>query len=344
MTPAVSRPPGLYERLFLESARLLVPFAGFVEITRRCDLACGHCYVEGAKVDLPADRFERALDRMVAAGTFSLSLSGGEPLLHPEFRRMVRAASDRGFMLALFTSATRLTPDLAAFLAGTTLAEVNASVYADDPAIHDAVTRVPGSHAATVAGLRAATAAGLAVAVKCPVLARNHDRVAALAARCAREGWAFKPDPVITPKNSGDPAPLAHRADDRQLAAALAAFPRDRAEVFAPEALVCNAGYNYFGIDADGMLHPCIQMPMPLGAADEIDLAAVWRDAPELARVRAATADRLTACRACSYVAWCDRCPGLALVESGDLSGPSPSACRVAAVRAAARGKEGSER
>ncbi len=333
--------PSLHERLFLRSAELAVPLSGFVEVTRRCNLACAHCYVEGAAVDMDRALFLAALAKMREAGTLFLTLSGGEPLVHPDLRAMIAAAAAQGFALALFTNATLIDAGWAAFLAETTVGEVSASVYSADSAVHDRITGVPGSHARTVAGLRRLAAAGIPVAAKAPVLSANAGGFASLAAFCAREGWSFKPDPVVTPKNSGDRAPLAHRASDRELAEALRHFPVEREAVSSPDALVCNAGVNYFGIDADGMLHPCIQMPMPLGRIDRVALARLWREHPALARLRALGPDRLTACRACRYAAYCDRCPGLALVESGDPAGPSESACRVAALRA--RGRERSE-
>lgn len=75
--------------------------------SRRCNLACRHCYSTSSPRqarELPADRLETALATLWAHGFRRLSLSGGEPLLHPEVGRIVATARGTGFRVSIVTN------------------------------------------------------------------------------------------------------------------------------------------------------------------------------------------------------------------------------------------------
>src|SRR5215213_5400695 len=52
---------------------------------RRCNLACGYCNEYDKVSDpVPLELMKRRLDKLAALGTSIVTISGGEPLLHPE--------------------------------------------------------------------------------------------------------------------------------------------------------------------------------------------------------------------------------------------------------------------
>lgn len=65
----------------------------YLMITSRCNFRCGHCCFACTSkgTDMPLHVFERALNLF---GTEVLSIGGGEPTLHPEFRALVTMALD----------------------------------------------------------------------------------------------------------------------------------------------------------------------------------------------------------------------------------------------------------
>lgn len=71
-----------------------------LNLTRRCNLACHHCHVESSpkrREEMGAATLARVLElleRSPAVGV--VDLTGGAPELHPEFRRLVRAARRLG--------------------------------------------------------------------------------------------------------------------------------------------------------------------------------------------------------------------------------------------------------
>src|ERR1043166_2169555 len=74
------------------------PFLAQIVIIRRCNLSCGYCS-EYDKVShpVPAESLEDRFRKLRELGTFGISLTGGEPTLHPELPRLVRKCRDLGF-------------------------------------------------------------------------------------------------------------------------------------------------------------------------------------------------------------------------------------------------------
>ncbi len=78
-----------------------------VEITSRCNLACRHCYQGEAKaVDLDMEILSRLADEFEDIGGLRLIVSGGEPLLHPEFKEINQLVKGRAFRSILLSNGT----------------------------------------------------------------------------------------------------------------------------------------------------------------------------------------------------------------------------------------------
>lgn len=78
-----------------------------LQITARCNLKCRHCYLGEAKpVELPTARVIKVLEEFERMQGLRLLLSGGEPLLHPDFWSINRAISRFGFRSVLLTNGT----------------------------------------------------------------------------------------------------------------------------------------------------------------------------------------------------------------------------------------------
>src|SRR5512137_1094531 len=101
-----------------------LPTALSVELTAACNQRCAHCYnAWRAEGDRAPARMETAallalLDRVTAeVGLERLTLSGGEPLLHPDFRPIVDHLRGGGVELFLITNGTLVDDEVARFLA-----------------------------------------------------------------------------------------------------------------------------------------------------------------------------------------------------------------------------------
>ncbi len=61
------------------------PLMAHVVVTRRCNLACGYCTeFDATSPPVPLAALKARIDRLAELGTVFVTLTGGEPLLHPD--------------------------------------------------------------------------------------------------------------------------------------------------------------------------------------------------------------------------------------------------------------------
>ncbi|HEX2777036.1 MAG TPA: SPASM domain-containing protein, partial [Candidatus Acidoferrales bacterium] len=102
----------------------------------------------------------------------------------------------------------------------------------------------------------------------------------------------------------------------------------------AYEDIPCSAGHNSCYISPYGDVFPCVQMPVATGNLRRQRFEEIWFSSPEMNRVRAVRESQLPVCSKCSIRQYCERCPGLAQMEGGDLLGAYERACDLAELKA----------
>jgi MoaA/NifB/PqqE/SkfB family radical SAM enzyme len=79
---------------------------------RRCNLACTYCNEYDKTSDpVPLEVMLRRIDRLAELRTGIVTISGGEPMMHPELDAMIRRIRDRGMLAGLITNGFYLGPE-----------------------------------------------------------------------------------------------------------------------------------------------------------------------------------------------------------------------------------------
>src|SRR5437660_5288748 len=78
----------------------------------RCNLACEYCneYDDFSK-PVPTDSMFQRVDKLGELGTSVVTISGGEPLLHPELDEIIRRIRKNGMVAGVITNGYLLMPD-----------------------------------------------------------------------------------------------------------------------------------------------------------------------------------------------------------------------------------------
>jgi MoaA/NifB/PqqE/SkfB family radical SAM enzyme len=78
---------------------------------RRCNLSCAYCneYDDYSK-PVPLPELEQRIHWLADLGTTIITISGGEPLLHPHLDAVIRTIRRRGMLAGLITNGYLLTP------------------------------------------------------------------------------------------------------------------------------------------------------------------------------------------------------------------------------------------
>ncbi|MGA7521866.1 MAG: radical SAM protein [Acidobacteriaceae bacterium] len=79
---------------------------------RRCNLSCAYCneYDDVSK-PVPLDEMLRRIDHLARLGTSIVTISGGEPLLHPDLDAIIARIRHHGKMAGMITNGYLLMPD-----------------------------------------------------------------------------------------------------------------------------------------------------------------------------------------------------------------------------------------
>lgn len=106
-----ARPWAAAKRAALALVRYSTPWLAQLVVTRRCNLACGYCNEYDHSSDpVPTEELLRRIDHLAELGTVVVTLTGGEPLLHPELDRLVARVVSHGMVCTSITNAYPITP------------------------------------------------------------------------------------------------------------------------------------------------------------------------------------------------------------------------------------------
>jgi len=158
-----------------------------VNLTRRCNLACAHCYLDattlrdGAPDELTTAEVCGLLDEVAGRSNETMIvLTGGEPLLRPDLVDLVAHGSGLGLSMVVGTNGTLLDPDRVTALKRAGALGVGISVDSLDPALHDGFRGRPGSWQKTLDGIEACRRHGLPFQIHFSVTAANADELPAM--------------------------------------------------------------------------------------------------------------------------------------------------------------------
>lgn len=138
-------------------------------ITRRCNLKCVHCYSDSdARLypgELTWDECVAVIDDLADYGVPALLLSGGEPLIHPNFFELASYARGKGLRLTLSTNGTLIGADEAARLKALDFSYVGISLDGIGET-HDKFRGRAGTFERTMAAFRHCKAVGQKVGLR----------------------------------------------------------------------------------------------------------------------------------------------------------------------------------
>jgi radical SAM protein with 4Fe4S-binding SPASM domain len=323
-----------------------VPIAGVIELTEICNLRCVHCYLGNGRppADMSTQQVCRILDEIVAEGCLWLTMTGGEPLLRRDFRDIYLYAKQQGLLITLFTNATLVTREQAAFLAEWPPVDVEVSLYGMTPDTYERVTGVPGSYRRCLVGIELLVEYGIPIRLKTPAMTINYRELGSMQRYAESLGADFRFDVFIRPLLDGNTGPARLRLSvedvirldqsDEKRAAEL--FEMGRTRLGRPPTkrlFACGAGRTSFHIDHRGLLHICTLARCPGYDLLSGSFREGWREALPAVRAIEIQSDDFP-CLSCDLGIFCGRCPGWAELENGDPETVVDYACHIAHQRA----------
>lgn len=321
-------------------------------LTRRCNLACTHCYIsagpfESAEGELSLEECRRVVDELVALNPAPLLiLSGGEPLVREDLPEIASYARTRGATVVVGTNGTTLTAPRVAMLKDAGVSGVAVSVDSLEHARHDLFRA--GRHALerTLEAVGRLREQRLDFIVQTTATAGNAAEIPALVEWSAAQGAVCFNLYFLVPTGRGSEllelpptrveellgvladAERQHRGSMMVRAKCAPHFMR-RVHEATPDSPVlgyrtrCPCGIDYCRITPDGKLTPCPYMPAVAGDLRRESFAGIWHGSELLARLR--RRELHGRCGRCEYRLVCGGCRARALATTGDVLAEDPA-------------------
>src|SRR3954470_10432531 len=88
------------------------PLLAHIIPMRRCNLACKYCNeFDDVSKPVPLETMFRRVDKLAELKTSVITISGGEPLLHPELDDIIGRIRGNGMVAGMITNGYRIVPE-----------------------------------------------------------------------------------------------------------------------------------------------------------------------------------------------------------------------------------------
>jgi radical SAM protein with 4Fe4S-binding SPASM domain len=160
--------PNYTIKIHTELPRL--PLEGNLDLTYRCNNNCRHCWLWEAEhsplqeQELSLDEIQRIIEEARQMGTRRWSISGGEPMLRPDFAEIFEYITRKSVSYSLNTNGTLITPEIAQLMRRKGSKMV--ALYGATAKVHDHITRNTGSFEAAMQGFAYLKEAGAGFTVQ----------------------------------------------------------------------------------------------------------------------------------------------------------------------------------
>ncbi len=330
-----------------------IPFLVSWNLTKRCNLKCAHCYLDAAEIEgsdeTDTEEAKRFIDEVAGVNPQAmLIMTGGEPLLRPDFPELARYASGKGLTVVVGTNGTLLDDSTVDMLMDSGVQGVGISLDSATPVYHDRFRGVEGAWQKTVDGMEALKRRALPFQLQLTVTRENRDDIPALIEFAAKNGAKAVNIFFLVCTGRGqemtDLKPEEYEATLKYLAEAESGF-EGRVMVRArcaphflrvvssinPESAVmrgqtsgCIAGTGYMRISPEGDVTPCPYIPAASKDANlkRVSLREIWDNHPAFVSLR--TPQYNGRCKDCEFNDVCGGCRARALSSTGDLMGEDP--------------------
>jgi MoaA/NifB/PqqE/SkfB family radical SAM enzyme len=344
-----------------QQARLpRLPLRGSLDLTYRCNNHCRHCWLRTPPGSPDREReltFDEVLGIVEAArelGCRHWSISGGEPMIRPDFADIFAAITDRAASYTLNTNGTLITPGIARLMKrkGSKLI----ALYGATADVHDGVTRNPGSFEALTEGIACLREEGAGFTVQIIPMRSNFHQFEAMArlAESWSPSWRIGASWLYLAAD-GDPARNREIREERLTPGEVAGLDpfvgwaegldeeeRTSCQSAARDGLyaACIGSRRDFHIDPYGGMSFCGFVMDPALRTDlrRVDFRTAWEDdLPAMADKVKPDENYDRNCGSCDLRADCPWCPVFAYLEHRDHSARIEYLCGIAQAQRARR-------
>lgn len=330
-----------------------------IELTERCNNNCMHCCINLPEFDeqarsreLTTDELKDILTEAASLGCLKVRLTGGEPLLRPDFAELYLFIKKLGIKVLLFTNATLIDEELIQLLKKYPPGElIEVTVYGMTKRSYEAVSRAKGTFEKAFRGMNLLLEHDIPFVVKSAILPQNKEDIPAFEEWAKTIPWmdktprysmffdrrnrldsSQKNDTIDKVRIDPDEGVEFLTRDAESFKKSMQDFCAKFTAPPGDKLFSCGAGKKSGTIDAYGNFQVCMLVRHPdtiynlrNGSLQD----ALENFFPSVVATKATNNDYLEKCAKCFLKGVCEQCPGKAWTEHGTLDTPVSYVCEV---------------
>lgn len=362
----------LTDYLYSRADGLRLPLSGTFELSPVCNFDCRMCYVrkspkevrESPRPILTLEDWRRIAREAKDAGMLYLLLTGGEPLLWPDFWTLYEELIDMGFLVSINTNGSLIDEAAVARFRRKPPLRLNITLYGAGDETYRALCGVGGVHHRVDRAVRMLQEAGILVKLNCSLTPQNAADLDAIIDYAKERNTVLSVATYMFPPVRRDPDRIGENerfTPEESARHLLHYLRRDRGEeayqgylnalrngVTEPPGLDegcydpidgrvrCRAGKSSFWVTWDGWMLGCGMMSQPRADLKALAFADAWNRITD-----AFGAMRLSGvCETCPNLRVCHPCAASAYAETGSTEGIPRYMCHVTRELCRIAGKE----
>lgn len=323
-----------------KASAMRIPVSGSFELTPRCNFNCRMCYIHmsaeeqmAAGKELTAEEWIAIGDQAVKSGMIYLLLTGGEPLLRPDFLDIYTTMAKKGVLMSVNTNGSLINEKIVECWQKHHPECINITLYGASEETYNRVCRIPNGYERAMRGIMMLKDAGVRMCINCTFTRDNVGDLEKIVAFSKKlqvpvkmAGYMFPPvraghgsevdDSTLSPVEIGEASAIFDRLNSseeriqrhcdyisRCLAGDdLSGFGEVRK---LPQSRIssCMAGRSSFWITWDGRMLPCGMMEVNPREING-DFAAAWKATNEAMQRVLLPRE----CLDCKYQYFCPTC------------------------------------
>ena len=341
------------QRLLSKAALADIPVLGTFELTPRCNFQCKMCYVRLTPGEMKPLGRERTAEEWLTlgktaldAGMIFLLLTGGEPLIRPDFPQIYEGLAKLGLSLSLNTNGTLLSEEIRSLFLRYPPAQVNITLYGTNRETYAALCGDPDGFDRVVDALHWLKDRNILVNLNATLTPWNRSEWQEIENFAAEEHLNFRPTIYNYPPVRRGAADAYARLSAEETGAMMAQreaaqqgkerIPQFLCSVQEAAALSCEsaaegepmrcfAGKSQFWVTWNGNMTPCGMMRFPQTAPFESGFCSAWKQLVE----KTAAIRLCPDCVQCPNRKLCGTCAAVNYAETGSFHGRPEYMCRL---------------
>ena len=330
------------------------PINGSLELLPLCNMNCDMCYIRLSRSEMEkkgrlrtADEWIRLGDQMTRSGVLFLLLTGGEPLLFPDFKRLYLELRQRGMILTINTNGTLVDEEWADLFGKYKPRRINVTLYGADNEAYERLCHYPGGFEKALKGVQLLRRQGVDVKINGSVTKENRKDMSSIYRIGKKFGVPVHMDTYMLPglhesgKSIGEQARLSPEdAAEAEFEAMREELSSDAFSLYVqtklaqledndiryPTGVSCMAGNCSFTVNWQGEMRPCVSLSEPASDVFEVGFETAWRNISAGIKEICFSSK----CGTCSWRSVCKICVASAGLETGKYNGTPEYLCEYA--------------